>query len=115
VGRYEVAFTSDDRSARVAVAVQGADDIPSDSVFGSLAEASGFFQEGSLGYSATRDPALCDGIDLQCTSWSITPAVVEHAESTFFEDEERFPNGAGSWTPRWSCATSRRPGRRGRR
>jgi len=36
--------------------------LPSTSIFSSLAEASSFFESGSLGYSVTNDPDRLDGL-----------------------------------------------------
>lgn len=93
-GRYDVAFTSDDGSVRVAVSVREASEMPERSVFKSLPEASAFFRQGSLGYSATRDSTCSDGLELQCDSWNATPAIVDHAESSYFDDLDRFPPGS---------------------
>jgi hypothetical protein len=68
--------------------------MPRGSVFGSLAEASAFFRQGSLGYSATRRATEADGLELGCDSWNLAPTRIEHAESTFFDDPSSFPRGS---------------------
>lgn len=50
-GRYRVAMESYDGRARVFLAAAAASDLPADSLFGSINEASEFFHGGSLGYS----------------------------------------------------------------
>jgi len=93
-GRYEVAFTSQDGSAHVAVTAELTAGLPAGSVFASLDEASAFFESAPLGYSATRRPDSFEGLELNCRSWSLAPLLVEHAESSFFEDRALFPAGA---------------------
>ena len=93
-GRYEVAFTSADGSARVAVTARDVARMPAGSVFASLAEASTFFQAGSLGYSANKRAGRLDGLELCSDGWHIEPVLIEQAESSFFEDEDAFPAGA---------------------
>lgn len=90
-GRFEAAFTSRDGRAHVDVVASTMADLPADSVFGSVAEASAFFREGSLGYSATRKPDRFDGLELCCATWNVVPLVVERVESSFFDDHAHFP------------------------
>lgn len=97
---FSVAMHSDDGAAHVAVSGSVADQLPGCSVFTSLAEASQFFEEGSLGYSATETSGRFDGIELRCRNWDVVPLDVEEVESSFFEDESRFPPG----TVEFDCA-----------
>jgi hypothetical protein len=69
-------------------------DVPSSSVFRTLAEASDFFQTGAVGFSPGRDPDLLDGIELRTKTWNIEPLAVEHVSSHYFEDTNRFPAGS---------------------
>ena len=48
-------------------------DLPGSSCFSSLAEASAFFEPGSLGYSVTSDAGRLDGIELKTHGWSVEP------------------------------------------
>jgi hypothetical protein len=91
--RCDVDFESDD-GFEVAVSARSVADVPHDSVFGSLAEASAFFREGSIGYSATRGGATVDGLELECDTWIVTPSVVEHVASSFFDHAAAFPRGS---------------------
>lgn len=93
-GRYAVAFTSFDRSAHVDVLAHAVAHLPSGSIFASLQEASEFFKEGSLGYSATHTPGRYQGIELGCEVWRMAPMEVEHVESSFFGDSRIFPEGS---------------------
>jgi hypothetical protein len=92
--RFRVSFQSDDGAVRVSVDASIAPYMPKDSVFESLQEASAFFEAGSLGYSATRNPRAFDGMELRTDQWKVDPLAVLIAESSFFQDESRFPPGA---------------------
>ncbi|WP_229119540.1 DUF2071 domain-containing protein [Enemella evansiae] len=94
--RLRVAFAADDGTAQVGVDVAVDDDLPESLLFGSLAEASAFFEQGAIGWSATRDPARHDGLRLRTIGWRVEPVQVRVAQSTFFDDPERYPR----WTMR---------------
>ena len=93
-GRYSIALDSDDDGTHVLVAGRVADQLPADSIFTSLSEASGFFQRGSLGYSVTRRPGEYDGLELETASWQVQPLAVDQVESSFFENLDLFPPGS---------------------
>jgi hypothetical protein len=67
---------------------------PDSSVFGSLEEASNFFQNGSLGYSVTRSPGRFDGIELRCQNWAVDNLNIDKMESSWFQDNSVFPAGS---------------------
>jgi Uncharacterized conserved protein (COG2071) len=90
----DVSFASDDGAVCVSVSVRETRAMPRGSVFESLAQASAFFRQGSLGYSATHRATEADGLELSCDSWNLRPALVEHVESTFFDDQASFPRGS---------------------
>jgi hypothetical protein len=92
--RLSLKLLSDDRQVQVEVIAHLTDRMPAESVFSSLDEASEFFRNGSLGYSATADGARFDGLELCCKTWSVTPLAVESAQSSFFDDPEKFPPGS---------------------
>jgi hypothetical protein len=92
--RYSVALRSDDGVTNMSVRGRRTDKLPASSVFRSLAEASGFFQAGSLGYSATSDPQRFQGLELRCLDWHVEPLEVEEVRSSFFEDASLFPKGS---------------------
>jgi hypothetical protein len=99
-GRYRVAFTSDDGKTRVAVEGHVASELPVDSVFHSVEEASDFFARGSLGYSITSRAHWLDGLELRSFRWQVEPLAVDRVESSLFADQARFPPG----TIRFDCA-----------
>jgi hypothetical protein len=59
-----------------------------------VAEASAFFEGGSLGYSVTRDAGRLDGLLLRILDWRIRALSVTEVHSSFFADEKRFPRGS---------------------
>jgi hypothetical protein len=68
--------------------------LPSSSCFSSLADASAFFEPGSVGYSVTRDTGRLDGLELRTHGWSIEPLQVDDVYSSYFADDTRFPKGS---------------------
>lgn len=88
--RYEVTMESDGGEARVHVAGTVTDDVPGESVFDSVDEASRFFRNGSLGYSPNGSEDEFDGIELATDEWDVTPMAVERVASSYFEDGGRF-------------------------
>lgn len=91
--RYSVTMRSDDDRASVHVSGRVVDEIPDSSVFSSVAEVSEFFERGSLGYSETNTQGEYDGLELRCQNWHVQPLEIERVESSFFQDETRFPPG----------------------
>jgi hypothetical protein len=92
-------FNMKSRDGSVAVQLRGhlAKSLPPTSKFATLAEASNFFEPGSLGYSVTRDEDRLDGIRLKSKTWQVEPLEVEHVHSSFFADETKFPKGSVSF------------------
>jgi hypothetical protein len=89
-----IVLDSDDGRTHLAVAGHLAAVIPKTSIFGSLREASDFFEHGSLGYSATNEAGRYDGLELRSFSWKMQPLAIESVESSFFEDMAIFPPGS---------------------
>jgi hypothetical protein len=92
--RYRIELNSDDRHTHLLVDGHVAQEFPTTSVFGSLREASAFFEKGSLGYSVTAEPGQFDGLELRSFHWQVQPLAVEQVESSFFEDRGLFPAGS---------------------
>jgi Uncharacterized conserved protein (COG2071) len=92
--RLAVALWSDDGVTTVAVRGRRVDALPAGSVFRSLEEASEFFRAGSLGYSATPDPARFQGLELRCRDWRVEPLAVDEVWSSYFGDESVFPRSS---------------------
>ncbi len=90
----DFAMESDDGQVRVKVVGDETESLPSSSCFASLAEASAFFEGGSLGYSVTRDGNRMDGLLLRTQGWRVHALEVTSVHSSFFGDPERFPQGS---------------------
>ncbi len=95
-----VAFTSVDGSTQVDVSVRVAERLSGSRLFGDTREASGFFEAGSTGYSATSQPQRFDGLGLKTSAWRVEPTSVDYASSSFFDDPTLFPPG----TAQLDCA-----------
>lgn len=92
----EISISIRARDEGMALEVCGheSDALPETSCFESLAEASTFFEGGSIGYSSTRDDGRLDGLRLEIDGWQVRPLAVDHVESSFFADEAVFPPGS---------------------
>jgi hypothetical protein len=89
-----VSLTSDDRETHVSILGTVTETFPTTSVFSSLSVASDFFKRGSLGYSVTQVDGKYDGLELRCRDWKMETLNVEKIESSFFDDNSRFPADA---------------------
>ncbi len=83
-----------DGLVEVTVAGRTAQVLPPTSCFRSLADASGFFEPGSVGYSATASGRRLDGIVLTTHEWSVAPLAVDVVHSSYFADPQLFPEGS---------------------
>lgn len=95
--RFKLEMRSDDGDARVRVAARVASEWPAGSIFSTLDEASAFFAAGSLGWSAGNRPSEFDGLELHSFAWRMEPLLVEHVESSFFDNQNVFPTGAAEF------------------
>jgi hypothetical protein len=92
-GLIDFSMQSLDGSTAVRVVAQETEQLPANSCFRSLAESSAFFESGCVGYSVTRDPARFDGLLLRTLDWRVRALSVQRMESSFFDDQTRFPAG----------------------
>lgn len=95
--RFKVEMRSEDGAANVRVLARVAAAMPDASIFGTLETASRFFRGGAVGWSARPEPGQFDGLELRCDSWRMEPLVVEHVESSFFNDGRLFPPGTATF------------------
>lgn len=91
---FAVAMRSDDNETDMTVRGHLTGQWPASSVFRSLDEASGFFEAGALGYSATPAASRFQGLELLCQNWRAEALAVEEVRSNFFENEALFPKGS---------------------
>jgi len=92
--QIQIAMRSRDGATNLRVVGHPAGELPASSIFGSLARSSEFFAGGSLGWSASRDAAQHQGLELHCDNWSVTALAMDTVESNFFDDPQRFPPGS---------------------
>lgn len=90
----DFAMDSEDGQTRVRLRGRDAEALPGSSCFGCLADSSRFFENGSLGYSATSDPNRMDGIRLQVETWQVRALQIDAVESSYFDDPATFPQGS---------------------
>lgn len=93
-GHIDLSMRSKDDETVVRVVGSVSAQFPKTSCFASLAEASAFFEAGSLGYSPAHDLKKSDGLRLHTEEWSVEPLSVSAVESSYFEDVTRFPEGS---------------------
>ena len=92
-GLIDFSMQSLDGSTAVRVVAQESEQLPASSCFRSLAESSAFFEGGCLGYSVTREPTRFDGLVLRTLEWRVRALSVQRVQSSFFDDQTRFPPG----------------------
>jgi len=85
---------SADGQIEIDVVGQQTDLFSTTSIFRTTAEASKFFQSGSLGYSVTASGQRLDGIVLKTDSWRVSPLSIEHVSSSYFDNTSMFPPGS---------------------
>jgi len=90
----DLSMRSLDGEVEIELAARAQTVLPAGSCFGTLEQASAFFQTGSLGYSETAARHHLDGVRLVTDGWSVGALAVERARSMFFEDATRFPPGS---------------------
>lgn len=89
-----ISIRSRDGTMAIELKAHETDNLPEPSCFQSLADSSAYFEGGRIGYSVTRDCCRLDGIRLETEHWQVNPLAIDHLESTFFADEEKFPAGS---------------------
>jgi hypothetical protein len=93
-GHIEFSMQSLDGKVTVRISGDDTETLPTSSCFKSLAEASAFFEGGSLGYSVTGDGDRLDGLLLRTLEWRLRALSVSKVESSFFADSQNFPRGS---------------------
>ena len=90
-GKYHIDFKSSDETVTSIDATE-TKVFNENSIFGTLENASDFFENGDLGYSPNKDKF--DGLRLKAYKWEVQPLEVSNVKSSFFENEEIFPKGS---------------------
>jgi hypothetical protein len=91
-GNYKVGFISDDNTS-LTISAKETDTWNDDSVFKNLSCLSDFFEDGSVGYSPSKENKF-DRLELKTNNWKVSLLEVEGVTSSFFEDESIFPKGS---------------------
>ena len=95
-GAFSIQVASDDGQTQIAVEAQVAQRLAADSIFASLDEASAFFEQGSLSFSATKKANELDSVEIRCATWRVEPLQVVKVYSNYFDDAQRFPAGSAA-------------------
>ena len=90
-GNYEVAFSSEDKTS-LSIRAKETNEWNSESIFESLECVSDFFEKGAIGYSP--DTHDFEGLELKALNWKVTLLKVEEVYSSFFQDQNIFPDGS---------------------
>jgi hypothetical protein len=98
-------FTVRDQDGRISIRVDAGDtkgflvdlevsetnEFPAGSIFSSLHASSQFFETGCVGYSSRPDSCILDGLLLAVPNWQVSPLIVHHVRSAYFDDRSLFP------------------------
>lgn len=90
----KITMKSADETITIEIDGDVSKELPSSSIFSSLAEASSFFEGGAVGYSVTSNQDRLDGLRLETKEWHVEPLDVRRAYSSYFSDETKFPKGS---------------------
>jgi hypothetical protein len=93
-GNVDYSMNSLDGQVKVELTGKDAEALPAQSCFSCMAEASTFFEGGSLGYSVTSSGERLDGLTLHTLTWKVRALQVSRVHPSFFEDATRFPPGS---------------------
>ncbi|MBV4360591.1 DUF2071 domain-containing protein [Pinibacter aurantiacus] len=88
---FHIDFTSSD-DTQISIDATKTSQFNKKSIFGSLENASDFFEKGELGYSPNKKKF--DGLKLQAYNWQVSALDVTNVQSSFFENEKLFPKGS---------------------
>jgi len=86
----DFAMRSKDGAIEVKLTGEVSENLPKNSIFPSIAEASAFFEKGSLGYSVTKGGKELDGITLQIENWKVEALDLDLVKSNYYENENVF-------------------------
>ena len=95
---FSVKFRSLDGSASVSLEAVLSKRFNGSRLFTDLAEASAFFQGGSLGYSDSSDPCRLDGLRLETADWDMEAVDLRFVRSSFFSGEGPLTRTLPIWT-----------------
>ncbi len=85
---------SSDGRVLVELRAREGEGLPPGSCFGSVREASAFFNDGGVSFSVGKEPGQMDAIRLATKAWRVRPLTVEILNSSFFGESKVFPRGS---------------------
>lgn len=89
--RFDISMRSDDGEASLHFRGALAQAMPPGSMFGSVADAGAFFEQGSLGYSPSLLQSEYESLELRTEQWRLQPLAMHETRSSYFDDPQRFP------------------------
>jgi hypothetical protein len=92
--RVSLDMTAADGAVHLRVVGHPATALPAASIFRTIEQASGFFEPGSVGFSATASGRRLDQVVLTTHGWSVAPLHIDEVVSSWFADPVRFPPGS---------------------
>jgi hypothetical protein len=92
--QIDLHMRSADGRVEIKIVGHAAERLDETSLFGSISEASAFFEAGGVGYSVTASGRRLDGIVLKTSSWTVAPLAIERDHSSYFTNQEMFPAGS---------------------
>ena len=90
--RYRIHYCG--AGAEVTVAAHRAEQVMAGSVFGTVDEASAFFQGAPVGYAATPAAGVFDGVELTTDRWQMAPLQLDEVSSSLFHGPAFVPDSA---------------------
>ena len=91
---FAVEITDGDGEKIMGIEAQLAKEVTPGSVFKTLQEGSSFFEGGNIGWSPGSDEKELDTIELWTNEWKMEALHVKHESSSYFTNEEHFPQGS---------------------
>ena len=88
---YHIDFISSDNTT-IVIDAELSEKFEETSIFKTIDNVSLFFENGSIGYSPSGDNF--DGLKLETYEWKVRPLKVFNVKSSFFEDNNIFPEGS---------------------
>jgi hypothetical protein len=89
-GHYHIDFISSDDTS-ISLDAMKTEEFDPRSIFGTLENASAFFENGAIGYSPKGNSY--EGLELKTYKWQVQPLKVQNVHSSFFENRNVFPPG----------------------
>jgi len=93
-GIIEIKARARDGRMSISLSATETEEFPASSCFNSLKESSDFFENGGVGYSATKSCDHLDAIRLETYQWQVKPLAISKVNSSYFDNPSIFPAGS---------------------